>query len=147
VKKIIVLIAIILLSGCATGRVVTGPEQQFQAAEVCVKEKKFKEAAATFRKIAADAPPASPLAADALFELALVHANHDNPQRDYVQAIQTFEQLIKRHPDYSKIPEAQIWISVLKTVQDLKKENEKLIESIEQLKRLDIRHEERRKGK
>lgn len=146
-KRFIVLISVILLAGCATGRFLTEPEKQFQEAAVSVKEKRFKEAAAAYRKIAAEAPPGSALAADALFELALVHANHDNPQRDYVQAIQTFEQCVRRYPDSKKMAEAQIWISVLKTVQELKKENEKLHESIEQLKRLDIRHEERRKGK
>jgi TolA-binding protein len=146
VKKIIVLIAIILLSCCATGHVVTGPEKQFQGAAVCVNEKRYKEAAAAYRKIVADAP-GSALAADALFELALVQAHHDNPHRDYVQAIQTFDQFIRRYPDSNKTAEAQIWVSVLKTVQELKKENAILNESIEQLKRLDIRHEERRKGK
>jgi len=146
VKRFIVLIAVILLAGCATGRFLTEPEKQFQAAAVIVKEKRFKEAAAAYRKIAADAT-SSPLAADALFELALVHAHHDNPQRDYALAMQTFELIIKRYPDSSKMAAAQIWFSVLKTVQELKKENEKLNESIEQLKRLDIRHEERRKGK
>ena len=145
-KKIIVSIAIILLSCCATGHVVSEPEKQFQAAAVSVKEKRYKEAAAAYRKILADAP-GSALAADALFELALVHAHHDNPQRDYARAIQKFEEFIRQYPDSNKMAEAQIWISVLKTIQELKKENATLNESIEQLKRLDIRHEERRKGK
>jgi hypothetical protein len=34
---------------------------------------------------------------------------------------------------------------VLRTVQELKKQNEHLNENIEELKQLDIRHEERRK--
>jgi hypothetical protein len=36
---------------------------------------------------------------------------------------------------------------VLRTVQELKKQNEHLNESIEELKQLDIMHEERRKEK
>lgn len=145
-KKIIVLLAIILFFGCATTSVVTvtGPEKQFQDAVVSVKEKRFKEAVAACNKIMADSPD-SPLAADALFELALINANHDNPQRDYAQATRTFSEFLKRYPKNRRADEAQTWISVLRSVQELKKQNEHLSESIEELKQLDIRHEERRR--
>ncbi len=143
-KKIIVLIALLLLSGCATGSFATGPEKQFQTAAVSVKEKRYKEAAAAYRKIVAD-DPGSSLAADALFELALVHAHHDNPQRDYVQATRSFEEFLKRYPNHKRSDEAQTWLTTLKAVQELKKQNEYLTKSIEELKRLDIRHEQRRR--
>jgi outer membrane protein assembly factor BamD (BamD/ComL family) len=144
VKKIIVLLAIIWFSGCATTSVVSGPEKQFQDAVVSVKEKRFKEAAAACNNIMTDSP-ASPLAADALFELALINAHHDNPQRDYAQATHTFSEFLKRYPDNRRADEARTWISVLKTVQELKRQNEHLNESIEELKQLDIRHEEKRR--
>jgi outer membrane protein assembly factor BamD (BamD/ComL family) len=144
VKKIIVLLAIIWFSGCATTSVVSGPEKQFQDAVVSMKEKRFKEAAAACNNIMTDSP-ASPLAADALFELALINAHHDNPQRDYAQATHTFSEFLKRYPDNRRADEARTWISVLKTVQELKRQNEHLNESIEELKQLDIRHEEKRR--
>jgi TolA-binding protein len=146
VKKVIVLLAVTWFVGCAATSVVTvtGPEKQFQDAAVSVKEKRFKEAAAACNKIMADAPN-SPLAADALFELAIINAHHDNPQRDYAQAIRTFSEFLKRYPDNRRTDEAQTWISVLRSVQELKKQNEHLNESIEELKKLDIRHEEKRK--
>jgi outer membrane protein assembly factor BamD (BamD/ComL family) len=146
VKKIIVLLAVILFSGCATRSVVTvtEPEQRFQEAALSVKEKRYKEAAAVYNKIMAESHD-SALAADALFELAILNAHHDNPQRDYAQATRTFSEFLKRYPDNRRADEAQTWISVLKTVQDLKKQNEHLNESIEELKQLDIRHEEKRK--
>ena len=145
-KKVIVLLAVIWFAGCATKSVVTvtGPEKQFQDAAVSVKEKRFKEAAAACNRIMADAPD-SPLAADALFELALINAYHDNPQRDYAQATRTFSEFLKRYPNNRRADEAQTWISVLRTIQELKKQNERLNESIEELKQLDIRHEERRR--
>lgn len=124
----------------------TGPGREFQAASVSVKEKRYKEAVAAYKKIAADSP-GSTLAADALFELALVHATPDNPQRDYAQATHTFEEFLKLYPDDKRAHEARHWIAVLKAVLELKKENERLNNNIEELKRLDIRHEERRKGK
>jgi TolA-binding protein len=109
-----------------------------------VKEKRYKEAAAVYNKIMAESPDPA-LAADALFELALLNAHHDNPQRDYTQATRSFSEFLKRYPDDRRADEAQTWISVLKTVQELKKQNEHLNESIEELKQLDIRHEEKRK--
>jgi outer membrane protein assembly factor BamD (BamD/ComL family) len=144
VKKVIVLLVLIWFSGCATTSVVTGPEKQFQDAAVSVKEKRYKEAAAACAQIMADAPNSS-VAADALFELALINAHHDNPQRDYAQATRTFSEFLKRYPDNKRAEEARTWISVLKTVQELKKQNEHLNENIEELKQLDIMHEEKRK--
>jgi outer membrane protein assembly factor BamD (BamD/ComL family) len=146
VKKVIVLLAVIWLSGCATTSVVTGPEKQFQDAAVSVKEKRYKEAAASYNKIMADAPE-SALAADAMFEIALINAHYDNPQRDYAHAARSFAEFLKRYPDNRRADEARTWISMLKTVQELKKQNERLNESIEELKQLDIRHEEKRKRK
>lgn len=145
-KKITVLLALLSFSGCATMGQVTGPEKQFQDAAVSIKEKRYTEAAAAYNQIMAEAPD-SALAADALFELSLVSAHHDNPQRDYTQASRSFADFLKRHPDNRRADEARTWIAVLKTVQELKKKNEHLSESIEELKKLDIRHEEKRRGK
>jgi len=146
VKKVIVLLAVIWFSGCAMTGYVAGPGKQFRDAAVSVKEQRYKEAAAAYTKIVTDSPD-SALAADALFELALVNAHHDNPQRDYAQSTRSFSEFIKRYPDNKRADEARTWISVLKTVQELKKQNEHLNESIQEIKRLDIRHEEKRKRK
>jgi TolA-binding protein len=149
-KKVIVLFAVIWFSGCATTAptvvTVTGPEKQFQDAAVCVKGKRYKDAAAEYSKVISDFPD-SPLAADALFELALVYAHHNNPQRDYTQATRAFSDFLRRYPDNRRADEARTWISVFKTIQELKKQNEHLNESIEELKKLDISHEEKRKRK
>jgi outer membrane protein assembly factor BamD (BamD/ComL family) len=144
VRIILLLIAIFCLSGCTTTKVMTGPEKQFQDASISAKEKRYKEAAACYNKIVTESPD-SDLAADALFELALINAHYDNPQRDYIRANRSFAEFLKRYPDNKRADEARTWISVLKTVQELKKQNEHLNESIEELKKLDIRHEERRK--
>jgi outer membrane protein assembly factor BamD (BamD/ComL family) len=140
-----VLIAIVLLTGCATWHMKTVPEKNYQDATIAIKEKRYSDATAACRKILSD-DPKSAQAADALFELALLHAHYDNPKRDYALAIQIFDQFIKRYPDSIRIPEAQTMVSILKTIQELKKENATLSENIEQLKRLDIKHEQRRKG-
>lgn len=142
-KFVILPIVVIWLSGCAITSVPSGPAKEFQEAAVSVKEKRYNEAVAAYKKIAADSPR-SALAADALYEIALVHLFHDNPRKEYEQAIRTFEEFLKFHPDNKRAPEAQNWIYILRTIQELKKNNEQLNMSIKELKRLDVRQEERR---
>jgi outer membrane protein assembly factor BamD (BamD/ComL family) len=148
-RNILALLAVILLSGCATSPqlpVATGPEVDYQNAAVFAKEKKYSDAIAAFRKIA-DEKPRSPFAADSLFEAAYLQAFYDNPQKDYAQALAVFEEFLKRYPKHEKSREAKNWRSVLKTIIDVKTENERLNKSIEELNKLDIRHEEMRREK
>jgi TolA-binding protein len=144
VRKCIVLFAIVVLSGCASLGLQSGSEKDFQDATVSVKEKKYSAALAGFQNILREAPN-SDLAKDAQLEIALIHTVPDNPQKDFIQAIHEFETFLKLHPDDQRVPEARAWIAVLRAVHDLKKENELLKKNIEELKQLDIRHEERRR--
>ncbi len=142
-RKGIVMLAMILLAGCASlGQ--SGPEKDFQDAAVSLKEKKYSTALASYQKILREVPNAE-LAKDAQFEIALIHTLPDNPQKDYGQAIHEFETILKLRPDDGRAWEARAWVAVLKTILDLKKENELLKKNIEELKQLDIRHEERRR--
>jgi len=146
VRKVIPVIALIIFAGCVTPQpsaVVTGPEADYQNAVRSVKEKKYHSAITAFRKIVADGPK-SPIAADALFEVAYLQAFYDNPQKDYSQALSGFNEFLRRYPAHAKARDAENWRAVLKLLLDTKKENDRLNKSIEQLKKLDIRHEERR---
>jgi outer membrane protein assembly factor BamD (BamD/ComL family) len=145
VRNVLVLIVVVLLYGCATTPpAAPGPEADYQRAAVFENEKKYLKAIAAYRKIA-DESPHSPLAADSLFEAAYIQAFYDNPQKDYAQALAGFDEFLKRFPQHVKARVAKNWRVVLKTILDTKKENERLRESIEQLNKLDIRHEERRR--
>ena len=62
-RNTLALIVVVLLSGCATAPVTTGPEADYQNAAVFAKEKKYPEAIAAYRKLADDTPH-STLAAD-----------------------------------------------------------------------------------
>ena len=145
-RKVIAVIALIIFAGCVTPQpstVATGPEVDYRNAVRSVKEKKYNSAITAFRKIVADEPK-SPIAADALFEVAYLQAFHDNPQKDYSQALSGFNEFLRRYPDHAKTRDAENWRAALKLLLDTKKENDRLNKSIEQLKKLDIRHEERR---
>ena len=142
-RNVLVLIVVILLSGCATTPLATRPETDYQSATHFAKEKKYLKAIAAYRKIA-DESPHSPLAADSLFEAAYLQFFYDNPEKDYAQALAGFDEFLKRFPRHAKAREAKNWHFILKTIVETKKENERLRESIEELNKLDIRHEERR---
>jgi outer membrane protein assembly factor BamD (BamD/ComL family) len=108
------------------------------------REQKYSEAIAAYDKIAKDSPR-SERGARALYGAALTHAYYDNFHTDYVLALQRFDEFVRAYPNNERASEAQNWRSVLKIMLELKKENEHLTKSIEQLKRIDIRHEERRR--
>ena len=118
----------------------------FENADRLFQEKKYSDAIAAYDKIAKDSPR-SERGARALYDVAFTHAFYDNPHKDYVLALQGFDEFLRVYPNSEKARDAQNWRSVLKMVQELKKENGHLTKSIEQLKRIDIRHEERRKEK
>jgi len=147
VSRTIVVILLALLAGCVQPpqpRVLSGPETELQKAISLENEKKYPDAIAAYRKIIANAPQ-SPVAADALFSIAYLHAFYDNPQRDYAQALADFEKFEKLYPNHEKAREARNWEAVLKLILDTKKENVRLRKSIEQLEKVDISHEEKRR--
>ncbi len=150
-RKCVVLIMLVMLAvsvGCVLQPLretptLTGPELEYQNAAALVKEKKYQEALAEYRKIATDSPESS-VAGDSLFEAAYLQIFYDNPEKNYSQALSGFDEFLKRYPDHAKAEDARNWRGVLKTILDTRKENEHLLKNIEQLKNLDIRHEERR---
>ncbi len=147
-KLFLVLIAIIVVPGCIPpshppAGELTGLQAEYENAAALVKEKKYQEAIAAYREIVVESPQ-SPDAADALFETAYLYVFHDNPQKDYLQALAGFDEFLRRYPNHAKAQDARNWRVVLKTILDARKENEHLMKNIEELKKLDIRHEERR---
>ena len=121
---------------------------ELQNAENLLNQRKYNDALNAYREILAASPaPAPAVAAKAQYGIAFVLSYYDNAQRNYVQAVQELDDFLRIYPTDSRVPEAQNLRFILKSLIDIKKENEHLNNSIEQLKKLDIRHEERRGGK
>jgi len=78
----------------------------------------------------------------ALFNMGLIYAHGENPNKNHEKSLLFFNKVIKDHPQSPLVEEAKIWIRVLK-------ENEKLKEVIERFKEVDMEVEgkkrERRK--
>lgn len=129
----VMLLSIVLLLSCA---VLTGTKN-IATADNYFKKKEYANAASAYRKMLQETPD-SPYALDARYGLAMTLVAADNPQKDYAQALHEFETFHNLYPEERRTPEVLNWIAVLKTLGDRNR-------SIEQLKQLDIRHEERRR--
>jgi outer membrane protein assembly factor BamD (BamD/ComL family) len=129
----VILLSCVLLSSCF---VLTGTKN-IAIADNYFKKKEYASAAAAYRKMLQETPD-SPYASDARYGLAMTLVAADNPQKEYTQALHEFEAFHKLYPEDRRTAEVLNWIAVLKTLGDRNR-------SIEELKQLDIRHEERRR--
>jgi outer membrane protein assembly factor BamD (BamD/ComL family) len=119
-------------------------DADFENADQLIQEKKYNAAIAIYSRIAKEAPR-SERGADALFAAATTRICFDNPGKDYQTALQEFDEFLRLYPKSDKAHDARNWRSVIKTVVDLRKENDNFRQNIEQLKKIDIKHEERRR--
>jgi outer membrane protein assembly factor BamD (BamD/ComL family) len=142
VKRLFFLLVMTALPACAG--MMVGHDDALERADRLFQEKKYSDAVAVYDEVARQ-NPGSKQGARALYSAAAALSFYDNPHKDYAEALQDFDTFLLMYPDDEKAPDAQNWRYVLKTVLELRKENGKLLQSIDELKQIDIRHEERRK--
>lgn len=142
-KRFILVLSLAALSGCVGSLF---HDSDVANANKLVAEKKYADAAVSFDKIAKDAS-GTERGAVASFSAARLRASYDNPHRDYGSALQKFEDFLRRYPNNELAHDAQNWRFFLKTILELRRENEQLTKNIQQLQKIDVRHEERRKTK
>jgi tetratricopeptide (TPR) repeat protein len=106
------------------------------------------------------------LADQSLFQIGMIYAHPDNPDRDIQKALQSFQSIIDRYPASLLQPEAHLWLAVLgqlraqedqirflnqrsapleKRLKIQKKEISQLKDQLEKLKRIDIHMEEKKR--
>lgn len=97
--------------------------------------------------------------AQAYLRLARWHVSHHNPERNYQQALREFEQFVSLAGGNEVPGDVMDWIDALKELEreaedgrkqkqragQLSKETKELKESLEKLKNLDLKMEEKRK--
>ena len=148
----IVFIAIMAATGCAR---LSGGQDELAAesarellakADTQVKSGKYAEAAATYISVVQNHQNTE-WAATAHYEGAIIHLSAGNPQKDYAQALARLDEFITQYPKHARATEAKNWRLAVKTLLELKKENDRLNKNIERLKQLDMRQEEKRRGR
>jgi outer membrane protein assembly factor BamD (BamD/ComL family) len=106
------------------------------------------------------------LAHQSLFQIGMVYAHPDNPDRDIQKALQSFQSIMNRYPASHLQPEAHLWLAVLgqiraqevqirfltqrnalleKALKLQKKKVSQLQDQLEKLKRIDIHMEEKKR--
>ncbi len=143
--------ALVISAGCQTLGVeqkteVSQPQPPIGDAKRLILERKYADALATLQKALHDGQYAAS-APDIKYLIATVYVAADNPQKDYVQALAEFDEFLHLYPDHERAVEAKSWRHAIKMILDAKKENERLRKSIEGLKQLDVRQEQKRQGK
>ncbi len=86
--------------------------------------------------LARNRPPAD----EALFHLGLLSATVANPKRDNRVATGYFNRLIREYPQSPWVDQAKAWVGVLQA-------NDRLVETLEKSKQVDIEIEEKRRQK
>ncbi len=81
-----------------------------------------------------------PPADEAIFNLGLAAAHAGNPKKDNRAAVGYFNRVIKEYPQSQWADQAKVWIGVLQL-------NDKLSETLEKSKQVDIEIEEKRRQK
>jgi len=90
----------------------------------------FEKALKRNQEILAMSPKTHP-GDEALFNIGLIYAHSENPQKDYKKSADYFRRLLKEFPRSTFIEEAKMWIGVL--------------QDIEKAMKVDIEIEERKK--
>jgi tetratricopeptide (TPR) repeat protein len=67
-----------------------------------------------------ESPGKEPFRDRALFNLGLLYAHHDNPDKDYSKSLSYFTKLINEHPDSPLTVQAAIWQNVLTIIEKAK---------------------------
>jgi hypothetical protein len=91
---------------------------------------------------------------EALYYMALIHADPRNPKRDCMKSIATFKRAIKECPRSAWTEQAKVWVQIVqedenakRSAASLSQENDKLKRIIEESKKVDIEINEKKRDK
>jgi TolA-binding protein len=137
------LLLLLILAGCAGGPADrTAQLPQLRRADAAAEAGRYAEAIEAYRQAVEESPTEA--AAEALFQSAYLLAYYRNPRRDYALACKAFEQYIARYPKGRRLEEARNWRAILGTILEQGANIARLDRTIEELKKIDISHENKR---
>ena len=147
-----VLLLLACLAGGCAGLFPSGQEEltvpaiKSAEAKKLLNEYKYPESVAAYQKIIQEYPN-SDWAANAIYTIATAFVSVQNPHKDYAQALTHFEDFLYQYPQHERATDAKNWRQAIKVILDARKDNERLLKNIEQLKQLDMRQEQKRLGR
>jgi tetratricopeptide (TPR) repeat protein len=107
---------------------------------------KYEEASQETQRLLS-ASPRHHLEDEALFQMGLIFIHPGNPKKDYGKSMNYFKKLIKDFPQSSWSELAKIWTGMLQENERLSQTVDKLNQTIEKSKQVDIEIEEKKKEK
>ena len=107
---------------------------------------KYEEASKEIQKFLAPSPR-HPLEDEALFQMGLVYAHPGNSKKDYGKSVSYFKKLMKDYPQSPWSDVAKIWTGMIQENERLNQAVEKLSQTIEKSKQVDIEIEEKKREK
>ncbi|OGP62989.1 MAG: hypothetical protein A2170_01085 [Deltaproteobacteria bacterium RBG_13_53_10] len=87
------------------------------------------------------------LADEALFNMGLICAHPGNPKKDYGKSLVFFKKLVTDHPHSPLVEQANVWIGVLEENVKFNQTIEKLNQTIEKSKEIDLEIEQKKREK
>ena len=82
---------------------------------------------------------------EALYLMGVIYAHPKNPGASLNRSIESFQILIKKHPQSDRKQEAVAWISKLRKIRTMEKEILDLKDQIDKLKKIDLGIEEKKR--
>jgi hypothetical protein len=139
-------------------------EQQLLKARQLFASGDYSSALEINRSVLAQFP--SRLADQSLFQIGLIYAHPDNPDRDYQKSFESFQHIVDQYPASRSRQDAEMWMVVIghlsaqerqiqvlkqrsapleKKVKTQKRKINQLQDQLEKLKRIDIKMEEKKR--
>ena len=128
-----ILSACLVLSGCATGELESGPApERIDFGHIAQTPANFETALKNNQAALAEGKSTPDLA---LYNIGVILAHPANPKKDQTRAIQSFRTLVAEHPRSKWVEQSRTWIQVLEQQQRVADEKQKLAEEKRALNR------------
>jgi TolA-binding protein len=106
----------------------------------------FEGALKEYQKLLTQSGQHSP-ADEALFQIGMIYAHFGNPKKDYGKSLTFLKKLLKDFPQSPRAEQARLWVGLLQEHERLTQTVQKLQQTLEEIKKVDIEIEEKKKEK
>lgn len=120
--------------------------EDLQKVESLIDQNDFEGALKEYQKILTQYGK-NPPADEALYQMGMIYSHYRNPKKDYGRSLILFRRLIKDYPNSIKAEQAKLWIGLLQEHERLTQTIQKLQQTLEETKKVDIEIEEKKKEK